>query len=110
MPPIEQQKEIIIKLANVIHRSAEEGYEEASCTFKYFVADDGSKAVEEIFYYILGCAMKRVHLVYDHQHRSSLLVPKLHDLMKSHTGGSWTEFTLTLDSSGRATTKFKYPE
>ncbi len=38
------------------------------------------------------------------------LCEELRALMKEHTGGEWTSFTLTLDTDGRATTKFVYPE
>ena len=38
------------------------------------------------------------------------LIPKLHSMMKSHTGGEWTSFTLTLNKDGKAHTKFHYPE
>ncbi len=110
MNPIEEQTEIIGKLASLMHRSAADGYDEASCVFEYLTSDDGSVGVREKFHYTHHGEIKSIHMRYERDVRSGLLVPRLHQIMLAHTGGAWTEFTLTLDKSGKATTKFKYPE
>lgn len=38
------------------------------------------------------------------------LAEELHTLMKAHTGGEWSSLTLTLDTEGKAHTKFYYPD
>lgn len=108
MSPIEKQKEIITQLASLVYNSAVQGYEEASCIFRYQVSSDGSSSVDTEAWYVRNGERKSVPLIRDKVNKPIVLVPKLHELMFTHTGGDWTAFILTLDKDGKATTKFKY--
>ncbi len=110
MNPVEEQKAVISKLANLIHCSVVDGYEEAACKFIYEAFADGSASVDSEVWFVLDGNRVSASLVGDKNSKPIILVPTLHRLMRSHTGGKWVEFTLTLDKEGKATTKFKYPE
>jgi len=69
---------------------------QAYCRFEYLKEDDGSSSVDSEFNYLVGDENKSAHLAYDKELKPIQLVPKLHALMKQHTGGEWTVFTLTL--------------
>lgn len=110
MSPIEEQKAIISKLANLLHNSVADEYDEVSCDFRYQVASDGSYSVIEKASCGMSGEQQSIYLAENSSARPLKLIPELHRLMVAHTGGGWTEFTLTLDKEGKATTKFRYPE
>ena len=107
--PIEEQTQLLSQLVQLVHDSAPEGYERAACTFDYRVCnEDGSSSVGGQFSYDKGGVTVSAVLAYPHPVQSMKIVPRLHEIMKGHTGGDWGSFTLTLDKSGQATTSFDY--
>lgn len=110
MNPIEQQQKVISELCKLVHASAANGYTEAACRFRYFKEDDGSESVDCEFWYFMGGKRVSAHLAYDREVRPIRLVPRLHEMMRMHTGGNWTAFTLTIDENGKAKAHFEYPE
>lgn len=109
---IEKQRLIIDQLYQLMVESAENGFNTASCRFEYYADEDGSRAVDTAFEYEFNGSQKSKHLNYRQikEERPIRLVPKLHQLMKEHTGGAWDAFTLSIEQDGRVTTKFEYPE
>ena len=107
MLSIERQTEILNQLAQVLHDDADEGYSFAIGEFEYlpeyetisnyFLFEKDNVKVNRPF--SDGAVTKNLDLC-----------EELRALMKTHTGGEWTSFTLTLDKDGKAHTKFHYPE
>ena len=108
--PIEEQKQLIDKLYRLVRQSAPKSSFEAACRFRYFQEKDGSRAVDEQFWYFVDDKRVSALLVDDETINPMLIVPELHAKMKAHTGGNWQAFTLTIDKDGRVTAKFEYPE
>ena len=111
MNPIEEQRQIIDQLYQIVKGSSPNGVESAKCRFDFGHGHaDGSISVGSEFSYLHNGAEHYPAL--DRDLRCSVidLVPKLHALMKVHTGGDWNAFTLTIDKDGRVTTKFEYPD
>ena len=109
MNPIDEQRAVIDKLYQLVLRSAANDFTEAACRFRYLLEEDGSRAVDEQFWYFVGEDRKSAFLDDDRTANPMDLVPKLHSLMKDHTGGDWDAFTLTIGKDGKVTTKFEYP-
>jgi len=109
MNAVKEQQDILAKLAQLISDNADSGYSTATCVFDFEEDLDGSYAIGEQFAYVVEGREVSTYLV-DPDREVSLLVPKLHKLMKEHTGGSWSEMTLTLASDGQLKTEFKYPD
>ncbi|WP_295857396.1 hypothetical protein [uncultured Xylophilus sp.] len=103
---IEKQVEILNKITQVMHDSAESIYEEMRCKFCYFV-DDGDWSVDSEFSFVLNGDVQRAVLA-DPTGSVYRYVHQLHELMKSHTGGDWKSFVLAVDPSGKAKTNFTY--
>jgi hypothetical protein len=103
---IEKQVEILNQITQVMHDIAESTYEEMRCEFDYFL-DEGDWSVNSKFSFIRDGEVHRPFLddgtgeIYNKVHQ-------LHELMKSHTGGDWKSFVLTVDPSGKAKTNFTY--
>ena len=112
MNPIEEQRLVIDQLYHLMVESTEAGFDTALCRFEYHVGEDGSRAVDTTFEYELNGSKFSKHLNHrqSKEERPIRLVPKLHQIMKSHTGGDWNAFTLTIDSNGLVKTKFEYPD
>lgn len=102
-----RQQEILNELANILYNSFDGNYETLKCDYEFlkdyntistslsFEKNDTESSFEAPH----GVASKNLDLT-----------EELRLLMKEHTGGEWTSFTLTLDADGKATTKFTYPE
>ena len=105
-----QQQDIITELYHLVRRSAPEKYTEAACRFEYFKENDGSCSVEEKFWYFIAGERVSTFLDDDPEVDIMALIPQLHEIMRNHTGGDWNAFTLTIDQSGKSTTKFEYPD
>jgi hypothetical protein len=110
MNPIEDQRQVIEKLRQLVHQSAPHAYTEAACRFRYFREADGSRAVDEQFWYYIDEQRVSAFLNDDVAVNPMQLVADLHAQMKTHTGGDWHALTLTIQKDGRVTTKFEYPE
>ncbi len=105
MDYIFDQTDTISKLSQIIHDESDPGYELARC-----VSEVDEDSVDEYFeFFISGEKINRSISDENGWHVLNLVL-KLHQLMKEHSGGEWEEMELTLDSDGRANTKFTYPE
>lgn len=105
---IQDQVEVLNKITQVMHESAEFNYEEMACRFDYYI-DDGEWSVDSEFSFIREGTLHRARLN-DPTGNVYRFVHQLHELMKAHTGGDWKSFVLTVDTTGRAHTKFAYKE
>jgi hypothetical protein len=105
-----EQTEILNEIVNIMMLGAPTNCEEIKCVFEYrYEIEDNSYGVGKQFEYLQGNERKYI-ILSDPNYRITDLVAKLHSMMKAHTGGEWTSFTLTLDADGKAHTKFHYPE
>lgn len=102
---MERQFEILDELAQILFGEACEKYDYILCKFEVDGASVGT-------YFEYGANGKKVNkAVSDSSSLEFLdLILELHKDMKNHTGGDWSEFTLTIDENGQAKTKFKYPD
>ncbi len=103
---IEQQVKILNSLTQIMHDSAGGNYDEMYCEFEY-EAYDGGWSVGSKYSFILG-GVTVSELLDDPEDNASDFVHELHELMKSHTGGDWKKFVLSIDPNGKANTKFIY--
>lgn len=111
MNPIEEQREIIDSLYELVYQSAPDAFFKAGCRFRYLKECDGSAAVDEQFWYFTNDSKKVSALLIDDASKDPMtLVPMLHAKTKTHTGGDWNAFTLTIEEDGRVTVKFEYPD
>lgn len=110
MNPIEIQKSLIDRLYWLVRESAPENAEDVCCRFDYSRSRDGSISVNERFSYVLeGQRVSALlNLLDEKENRPITIVPQLHHLMKEHTGGNWTAFTLEITEDGNVNTKFEY--
>jgi hypothetical protein len=106
---LEEQTNVLEKIAQIVHLNAVDGYDKACCIFDISFSQDGSSSVGEAFSFQKNGTRFSEFLRYTDKEIPSL-VRALHTMMKAHTGGEWTSFTLTLDQDGKAHTKFHYPE
>lgn len=105
---IQDQVEVLNKITQVMHESAEFNYEEMACRFDYYI-DDGEWSVDSAFSFIREGTLHRARLN-DPTGNVYRFVHQLHELMEAHTGGDWKSLVLTVDATGRARTKFAYEE
>ena len=103
---IEQQVQILNTLTQIMHDSASGSYEEIRCEFEHEVYDGGWSAASKYSFVRDGFLFSE--FLDDPEDRVSSLVHKLHESMKSHTGGDWRKFVLTVAFGGQANTKFTY--
>jgi hypothetical protein len=108
--PIEEQRQLIDKLYRLVRQSAPKGSSEAACRFRYFQESDGSRAVDEQFWYFVDEKRVSALLVDEATINPMLIVPELHAKMRAHTGGDWHAFTLSIEKDGRVNAKLEYPE
>lgn len=112
MNPIEEQQALIDQLYRIVIESMPKVATEAGCRFEFHQSGDGSRSVDEQFWYVLDG--KNVSALLnrpsDREWRPIRLVPQLHAKMKAHTGGDWQAFTLTINGDGSVTTRFEYSD
>ncbi|GAB6261023.1 hypothetical protein [Photobacterium sp. R1] len=100
------QVEILSRIAGMMIESVSCQYTSMSCRF---VIDCQDESVEQEFWF--ANHDNRVStLINDPDWIISDLIFELHNVMRSHTGGSWTSFTLEIDSEGKVKTRFEYPK
>lgn len=104
---LERKMEILQDLSHLIHNETDEGYDKAICEYVYEKDYDTIDMKFDFWRYD-----KHINRGFTSGIPSKMmfLAMELRSLMKEHTGGEWTSFTLTLDKDGNATTKFVYPE
>ncbi|MGG6898166.1 hypothetical protein [Rhizobium sp. BR 315] len=110
MNAIEEQRLILDQLYRIVRGNCPQNIETAKCRFDYERFEDGSSSVSQQFEYVE--AGNLVSAALDRNLRAAImpLVKELHAKMKAHTGGDWHAFTLSIDSDGRVSAKFEYPE
>jgi len=105
---IETQSEILGQLSQLMYDSVSEPYNELRCVFDFFMSnDDNSWSVGSQFSLVTRKGTES-RLLSDPRHEATELVFRLHELMKDHTGGDWSEVTITLGSDGKAKANFRY--
>ncbi len=103
---INKQTEILNSLVQIMHNSALTSYDELMGEFDFSEYEDGFSVGYSAK---LKLNLKNHNLrLLDENDNISHLIEELHNLMKAHTGGSWTSFNLTLSAEGKVTTKFNY--
>ena len=103
---IEKQLEVLNGLTKIMHDSSRGDYEEMRCEFDYEVYVGGWSVGSKYSFIRNGLSVSE--LLDDPEDKASDFVHQLHELMKAHTGGDWKKFVLSIDSSGKANTKFTY--
>lgn len=108
MNPIEEQVSLLNELSQLMFISVDSEYDSISCSFEYSTSDDGSSRVGSRFSFICKGEFVSKALVSPERSIVRSVVPKLHTVMSEHTGGNWKSFTIDINKSGEATTKFEY--
>jgi hypothetical protein len=103
---IEQQVEVLNGITQIMHDSARGQCEEMRCEFEYEVYEGGWSVGSKYSFVRNGLSVSE--FLDDPEDRASGLVHRLHELMKSNTGGDWKSFVLAVDPSGKAKTNFTY--
>jgi len=105
MTSMQRQAELLGELSQILHNEADAGYDVVFCEY---VAQYGS--ISSRFYFEKDQNRVEKFISDDATLGNRDIALELRTLMKEHTGGEWSSFTLTLDADGKATTKFEYPE
>ena len=105
MDILSKQTEILESLCQNLHNDADTNYEYASYTFTYLPDFDTLES-----YFEFQRDGEKFNTATKNASENYFLAKELRQLMKAHTGGEWTSFTLTLDANGKAHTKFHYPD
>lgn len=105
MNELEKQAEILTKLAQLMLDQVNGPYESITCEYE-FVERYGT--VSSTFSIVLGGLQTYPDTAPGFATENLELCLKLRGLMRGHTGGEWTSFTLSFDASGKAKTKFNY--
>lgn len=107
MSSLIDQTIILEKLANILYNSTEVDYDLLKSEYE-FMSEYNTISTSLSF----EKEGKSVYFEAPHgiASKNLYLCEELRNLMKAHTGGEWTSFTLTLDKEGKAHTKFHYPE
>lgn len=110
MDKITKQQAILDEIYWVIRDASPVGCDVATCVVEFFIGSDGSTSVDSRVSYDIGGKIK--HDIFDDDGLDVLdrAVPDLHALMKEHTGGSWSGFSMMIDGDGKLTAEFDYPQ
>lgn len=109
--PIEEQRQIIDQLYWIVKGSCPPDATSASCRFDYEHGHaDGSASVGSALSYLYNGDFHYPALDRVLRRPVMGIVQELHALMKAHTGGDWTAFTLLINEDGSVTTNFEYPD
>ena len=107
MNPFESQTDILNELAQIIHNEVNSDYEAVTCEYNFI---SRYNTISSSFRFVKNGEQYNKEMSPGVPTRNAELAFELRALMKAHTGGEWTSFTLTLDKDGKAHTKFHYPE
>lgn len=109
MDKITEQQAVLEDIYWVIRDASPVGCDTATCVVEFGIGSDGSVSVNSRVSYDIGGKIK--HDIFDDDGLDVLdrAVPKLHALMKEHTEGCWSGFSMTVDRDGKLTTRFDYP-
>lgn len=104
---MEKQIEILNQLTNIISDEANKDYD--SVTYKGIInVEEGW--LDSGFSFIRNGQKVSTALSEKGEDNIFALVFRLHQEMKTHTGGEWMAFTLTIAEDGKVKTHFEYPE
>ena len=109
MPFLITQTKLLNSIANFLYNEVDDSYDSLSCEFTIFGEGATKTASSSIAIFRAGHEESRGFSDMALLEVTDVVV-ELHTLMKAHTGGEWTSFTLTLDANGKAHTKFHYPD
>ncbi len=104
MSCVQDQINLMEKLSQNLHADANFNYDKALYIFTFLKEYD---TVKDYFEFYRGGAKFNEYSVFSSENFH--LVEELRKIMKVQTGGGWLTFTLTLDSEGKANSKFTYP-
>lgn len=102
-----EQTELLSKLANLLSNSFRGNFTHLESEYKYL---EKYNTISTSYNYIDNNKKNYFKAPPGIATDNFYICMELRALMKEHTGGEWTSFTLTLDADGRANTKFNYPE
>ena len=109
MKPIDKQVSLLNDITQIVHDEADQNYEKLECNFKVLGEEDEMTAIVTSFF--MQADMKVNNTISGiNLFKIVDLVTDLHKLMKAHTGGEWTAFTLFIEEDGSVRTKFEYPK
>ncbi len=102
---IEQQIEILNKLAYILNNSTDKVYTSAHLEYKFNI-DEGWRSLT--IWYIENNKNFSPTNFDDIGEEVKKLCQELHNRMQDHTGGDWRKFILTIDGNREAKTQFIY--
>ncbi len=110
MNQIDGQREALDKIYDLLLCSVDDDFVTAECVIAYRRFDGGGAAIQSNASFFANGETKHVLLKYPDRQILDEVVPKLHSMMKDHTGGEWTGLKLKINQDGTVTTKFDYAE
>ncbi len=105
MNAFEKQVDILARLAQLMLDQIDNPYDSITCEYEYM---GRYGTVSSSLSVMLDGARTHPDTAPEFATDNLELCMKLRELMKGHTGGNWTSFTLSLDASGGARTRFDY--
>lgn len=105
MNEFDKQAEILTKLAQLMRDQVNDPYESITCEYQFV---ERYSTVSSTFSVMCEGAQTYPYTAPGFATENLEICLTLRELMKGHTRGEWTSFTLSLDASGKAKTKFKY--
>lgn len=103
---LERQQAILNELAQLIFDEAPGNFASAECEYRYIPE---YSAISSKFSYTKNGEQFNPAMSAGLASKNMDLTEELRSLMKAHTGGEWESFTLSIDATGKAQTKFNYP-
>lgn len=105
MNEMDKQTDIITKLAQLMIDQIEGPFESIACEYEYL---ERYSTVSSSLSVILHGTQKYPETAAGFATDNVELCMKLRELMRFHTGGEWSSFTLSLAASSEAKTEFYY--
>lgn len=105
---IEEQRQLIDKLYWLVRASLRDEFDTVSCWFDYKKSQDGSISINSRLSFMHNGNTQYGLLRYPDRQILDDVIPRLHAVMQTHTGGDWQAFMLTVNKDGSVTTKFEY--
>ncbi|WOE76106.1 hypothetical protein [Alterisphingorhabdus coralli] len=103
---IEKQSKLLEKLANILFNTTDVEYDALWCEYE---CDDEFNTIDTALFYKTDGKVVNFAAPVGVSSKNLDLCQELRAVMKAHTGGEWSSFTLTLGKDGKAHTKFEYP-
>jgi len=109
MSMIDQQSDIFNEISNILYEYKNNDDDIQIHALVNLVNENISSIEKSLTLKNTG-ESKSIQFNIEHSGTISHEIFKLHGLMKEHTGGAWSEMTLTLTADGQLKTDFKYPD